>query len=338
MSRHPAAWRGTELLEREDWEVRLSSAELEELERAGENADGDRLTLPTLAPTLERIQDRLEVGSGATRIRALPTNRWGEELSERIFHGLALHLGTPVSQSATGEVVFQVRDEGFAENDPRFRGPSSSKRLRFHTDRCDVIAFLCLKAARAGGETYVVSSMALHEEMRARHPELIAVLEEAYVYLRHTVDTGNELPFVRMPIFSHHEGHFAANLLRVLIERADRDPALPDMTVEQRAALDALDGLAEDPSLHVRFDLEPGDLLLLNNWVTFHRRGAFQDGADKRHLLRIWLSVPNSRPLDPRFREHFGATEAGALRGGMRPKATVATEGRDRRDAAERNR
>ena len=83
----------------------------------------------------------------------------------------------------------------------------------------------------------------------------------------------------------------------------------------------ALDTLAEDPALHVSLRLEPGDVLLLNNWTTFHRRSAFADASDPtagRQLLRIWLSVPNSRPIAPCFREHFGATAGGALRGGMR--------------------
>ena len=63
--------------------------------------------------------------------------------------------------------------------------------------------------------------------------------------------------------------------------------------------------------------------MLLNNWVTFHRRTAFEDWDEpsrKRHILRAWLSVPNSRPLDPLFKDNYGATEAGAIRGGMRPK------------------
>ena len=70
-----------------------------------------------------------------------------------------------------------------------------------------------------------------------------------------------------------------------------------------------------------RFFLERGDLLFLNNWTTLHRRTEFEDHDTpelKRHLLRVWLSVPNSRPIDPLFVDNFGATEAGAIRGGMR--------------------
>ena len=45
--------------------------------------------------------------------------------------------------------------------------------------------------------------------------------------------------------------------------------------------------------------------------------------AARRQLMRLWLSVLNSQPLDPGFREHFGASEAGALRGGMRESRRV---------------
>jgi hypothetical protein len=74
--------------------------------------------------------------------------------------------------------------------------------------------------------------------------------------------------------------------------------------------------------MHVTFRQVEGDILLLNNWVTLHRRSAFEDHQElerRRHLLRIWLSVPNSRPLDPAFEANYGATAAGAIRGGMRP-------------------
>ena len=61
---------------------------------------------------------------------------------------------------------------------------------------------------------------------------------------------------------------------------------------------------------------QPGDILFLNNWMTFHRRAEFEDYDEpekKRHLLRIWLSVPNSRPIHPLFQDNYGATEAGAV-------------------------
>ncbi len=273
------------------------------------------------------MRTALETGSGAVLLRGLPFQRWGESLSTRAFWALAALIGVPVSQSAQGERLFHVRDHGHAADDPRFRGPASRQRLSFHTDRCDVIAFACLQQARDGGDNFIVSSMALYEELRTRQPEVLRLLCQPFPYLRHTVDTGNTRPFCLLPVFSEQDGHFAAHFLRVLIDRADRATDAPTLTPSQRDALDALEALAEDPALHVRLRLEPGDVLLLNNWTTLHRRSAFTDAvapAERRHLLRIWLSMPDSRPIAACFEDHFGATAAGALRGGMRPVAQPA--------------
>ncbi len=169
----------------------------------------------------------------------------------------------------------------------------------------------------------MVSSVALYEALRREQPDVLTVLCEPFPYLRHTVDQGNALPFCGLPVFSERDGWFGAHFLRVLIDRADRAPEAPSLTARQREALDALETLAEDPALHVRFRLEAGDILLLNNWITFHRRSAFIDQGvpnARRHLLRIWLSMANSRPIAECFGDHFGATAAGALRGGMRPR------------------
>ncbi|MBT4667862.1 MAG: TauD/TfdA family dioxygenase, partial [Opitutae bacterium] len=94
---------------------------------------------------------------------------------------------------------------------------------------------------------------------------------------------------------------------------------------KQREALDFLEETAERDDLRVRFRQEPGDVLFLNNWVTFHRRTAFEDWPElerRRHLLRVWLSTPNSRPLDEAFKTNYGSVEAGSIRGGMSPEAT----------------
>ncbi len=69
------------------------------------------------------MQESLEHGSGATLIRGLPVDDLSEDDARRMFWGLACHLGTPVSQSATGERIFSVRDANLPADDPRSRGP-----------------------------------------------------------------------------------------------------------------------------------------------------------------------------------------------------------------------
>ena len=316
------AWRSKELFEREGRAQVLSPADANALQifaertadRDPESITRDEAKLPELANLAARLSHELEQGSGAVLLRGLP-------IDERAFWALTLQLGTPVSQSTEGRRLFHVRDAGYQPGDLRYRGPMSNKRLSFHTDRCDVIAFLCIQPAAEGGETFVVSSLALRDELRRRAPAVVETLSLPYPYLRHTVDHGNQRPYCELPVFSERDGFFGAHFLRVLIDRAAKSPDAPSLTDEQRAALDTLEALAEDPTMHASFRMEPGDVLLLNNWITFHRRSEFVDSPEpalKRHLLRLWLSMDNSRPIDPRFVDHFGAVEAGVLRGGMR--------------------
>lgn len=301
IEQHPALWNGEELAARPDW-IRSFADEAGAAELA------------------QSIQHDLETGSGACMLRGYPLSG-DEEADKAAFLTFCEGIGTPVSQSAGGHLVFSVRDAGLQSDDPRARGPNTRKKLTFHADRCDVIAFLCLQPAAEGGENDVVSSMLLYNEILRARPDLLALLMEPFYVARHTVDLGNENPWCRQPVFSFTEGHFACNLLRVLIDRAAAMEQLPDLTPAQVEALDLVQTLAEDPSRHHRFRLAKGDVLFLNNWVTLHRRTAFVDAeapALKRHILRVWLSVPNSRPLDPLFLDNYGAVTAGALRGGMR--------------------
>jgi len=238
---------------------------------------------------------------------------------------MAVHLGTPVSQSPRGERIFSVRDAGLKEGDPRARGPNTRKRLTFHTDRADVVGFLCLQQARSGGDNDIASSMAVYNEILRTRPDLLQVLMEPFYYLRHTVDHGNDRPWCRQPVFSFRDEHFACCLLRVLIERAHQHEDLPDLTAAQVEALDLVESIADSDEYRVRFRQEPGDLIWLNNWLVLHKRQAFEDWQEperRRHILRLWLSMPNSRPLDPMFIDNFGAVEAGAIRGGMKAQPT----------------
>lgn len=319
----PAAWRGEELFSRPDWLYELTDADRDELDRVVR----EDAPLRNLGVHLDRVQHTLEHGSGAHLIRGLRVDDYSEDEIRRIFWSIATRLGTPVSQSASGEQIFCVRDEGYQIGQAEARGPNTRKSLSFHTDRCDVIAFLCVRQARQGGDNQIVSSVTVWEEIRQRRSDLAMLLTRPFYLARHNVDAGNEQPWCQQPIFSWHQGHFAGSYLRVLIDRAYAMPELPEMTEREREALDFVDEVASDPSLHVTFRQQPGDMLFLNNWVTFHRRDAFsdddneavRDGSGGRLLFRIWLAVPNSRPLAPEFEANYGSTEAGAVRGGMRP-------------------
>lgn len=336
--RGDGVWTAAELPARPEWNHRLDDTERGELtallDRCEDGPDGPTVDsrplestaasdfdLPTLSRRLATIREQLEHGAGAVRMHGFPLEGLDGSRARALYWAMAVHLGTPVSQSARGERIFSVRDAGFRDDDPRSRGPNTRKRLSFHTDRADVVGFLCLQQAAEGGENEIASSMTVYNDIRARRPDLLRVLMDPFCYLRHTIDPENARPWCRLPVFSFRDDRFACCLLRVLIERAHAHPDLPDLTAAQIEALDLVESRAASDDRRVVFRQEAGDLIWMNNWTILHKRRAFTDHPDpasRRHILRLWLSMPNSRPLDPRFADHFGDVEAGAIRGGIR--------------------
>ena len=65
--------------------------------------------------------------------------------------------------------------------------------------------------------------------------------------------------------------------------------------------------------------LEAGDMQFVHNHTLLHDRTAFEDWAEperKRHLLRLWLSSPEARPLPEVWGQRYGSVQPG-LRGGV---------------------
>ncbi|HUG37885.1 MAG TPA: TauD/TfdA family dioxygenase, partial [Candidatus Limnocylindrales bacterium] len=102
------------------------------------------------------------------------------------------------------------------------------------------------------------------------------------------------------------------------VEAAQRVPGIPRMSAAQDEALDLLAEVAQE--LCYEMTLEPGDIQLLNNHVIYHGRTAYEDETapdTDRLLLRLWLSMPNSRALPDGFEVLWGSIEPGAPRGGI---------------------
>jgi len=73
-------------------------------------------------------------------------------------------------------------------------------------------------------------------------------------------------------------------------------------------------------------DFEPGDIQLLHNHQILHDRTGYVDWPDpprKRHLLRLWLSPPDGRPLPDCFAPRYGSVEIGRRGGILVPDATL---------------
>jgi hypothetical protein len=317
----PAAWQGATLLAQRDWIRPLGDAAVAEIDAAlahvrkrgldWRDLTADDFPLPTLSRTLAAIADELESGRGVVKLTGFPVARHDEPDLRALYYGVGCHLGTPVHQNGSRGLMRDIRDAGGTRVE-------SAEALRWHNDRTDVVGLLCVRKAQAGGVSRIVSAVAIHDAMLARRPDLLRALYLDYYRSTLGDEVGAETPYYPLPVFAQRDGHFTSHFSNTYIEQAQRLPEVPRLTGAQKDALAMLGDLAEE--LCFEMPLEPGDLQLLNNHVIYHGRTAFTDDAGSRQdrlLYRLWLSMPNSRPLPESHRVLWGSVEAGALRGGF---------------------
>jgi hypothetical protein len=222
-------------------------------------------------------------------------------------------------QNAAGHLLGHVKDLGRSSQDPNTRIYQTRERQTHHTDSCDVVGLLCLRAAKSGGLSNLVSSTTIFNEMRRRRPDLLLVLlERIETDRRGEVPEGSD-PYFSIPVFNWHEGLLSAIYQRQYIESARRFRGVAPFSPKQIEALNLFDELANDPALNLMMELQPGDMQFVHNHTILHDRTAFEDFPEpgrKRHLLRLWLAPPNARPLPEVFAERFGSVTPGD-RGGI---------------------
>jgi hypothetical protein len=327
-----SAWYGPDWTAREnEWLTNLSLNEIAELETAAERWMTAHKTetvetlivqdfiLPTMAPKLLELRQELIQGRGFALLRGLPVASYTEEESAIIFCGLGSHLGLARPQNARGDLLGHVRDMGMSSQDPNVRIYQTNERQTFHTDSSDVVGLLCLNTAKTGGLSLLVSSSTIFNEMREHRPDLLRLLMGPIATDRRGEVPMGMLPYYSIPVFNYYEGALTAIYQRQYIDSAQRFPDAPQLTTKHVEALNLFDELANRQELNFSMKLEKGDMQFVYNHTLLHDRTSFEDWPDpaqKRHLLRLWLSIPGDRPLPEVFASKFGTVEIGN-RGGI---------------------
>jgi hypothetical protein len=300
----PAAWRGAELAQSDEWTARLDAPSLEELDRAlsAARATGRPLAalrredfpLPTLAPVLAGFARELVDGRGFLLVRGLPVARWGDEGAALVFWGLGLHLGRPGAQNPQGDLLGHVVDTGEEAANPHVRRYRTAGDIAFHCDLADAVGLLCLRTARRGGASRITSSVSVHDELLRRRPDLVPRLYEPFL-LDVRDEQGSDRPaYVPVPPCRHARGRLRTFYHSDYFRSAQRFASAPRFTSEERALLDLYEEIADSPELRLDMHFEPGDVQLLSNHLVLHARTAYEDDPDparKRHLLRLWISL-----------------------------------------------
>ena len=310
----PAGWRGSALRESDAWIARLSAADEDEIVALARRlrATGkprEALTLEDADPgrlgdLLRGWREELSRGRGFVLVRGLPLDRLSPDDATLVYWALGLHLGKPVPQNLAGELLTDIRDTGADPNDPSTRLYRTRAEQDFHTDGADIIGLLCLHGARSGGESRIVSSVTVFNEVLRQRPDLAPVLFEDFCW--HYFEPGMEHPihFVR-PICAYRGGGLNTSFIPWYIRRAQELPEVPRMSEAQLEAIEIVERTANDPELYLDMDFLPGDVQLLKNSVILHKRTAYEDFAEperRRHLVRLWLTAVDFADGDEQLR------------------------------------
>jgi hypothetical protein len=328
----PSVWTGAEMRLREaEWTHRLSPTEIGEIEAsvAAVRQRGldlaeirrDDFPLPTLGPVLDQLCAEVVDGRGFVLLRGLPVEDRPIEQNATAYCGIGTYFGSARSQNAKGHLLGHVYDlrHGLSATNPHLRSYATNERQNFHIDRCDVVALLCLRRAKEGGLSTLVSSMTLHNVMAQRRPDLLARLYQAFPVDRRGEVPEGKAPFYEAPVFNSHDGWVSVLYSRLHIGSAQRFPEARRLTAADIEALDMLQELAADPELRLDMNFMPGDIQFLHNHTILHARSGYEDWPEperQRHLLRLWLAPACARPLPPVFAECYGGLTAGD-RGGI---------------------
>jgi len=313
------AWRGETLSRETSWIARLTDAEITDVEHALATAKASRkpleeigraeFPLSVMRARLEQALSDMYDGRGFVVLRGLPVARWSDDDTGLVFWGFGRYLGSPLYQNPQGELLGHVFDHGRTYGNIDVRGYETNAYLPYHTDAGDLVGLLCLRRSLEGGLSSIVSSVTVHNEILANHPEYLGLLYNGFHYIRREAAlTERGVSDKPIPVFGARDGVVSCRYIRNQINAGAVKRGVPLTTLEQ-AALDYLDECTRRPDLRLDMDLEPGDIQFINNYTTLHSRTGFVDGSEphqKRHMLRLWLKFPKPWPLGPEFPAHMG--------------------------------
>jgi alpha-ketoglutarate-dependent taurine dioxygenase len=246
-------------------------------------------------PTVRPVREALEQGRGFG-IFHMPLEGIPAEEAVAVYWLLGQMLGEPVAQNIDGVLLYDVRDTG-QQLAQGARFSVTNYESSFHTDNsfgeglADYVGLLCLRPARTGGVSQVVSGYTVRDCLSREAPDVLAVLSRQFHIDRRGGTRQGEAPTVRFPVLEENGGRLVFRYLRYWIEAGHTKAGVP-LSAEQVRALDVFDGVLARPELRAEFCLTAGDMFFINNRWILHNRTAFEDHPEpdrRRHLVRLWV-------------------------------------------------
>ena len=324
---NPSAWKGSVLDYRADGLRQLSGDEIDEidtalahLKRLGEvdfpAITVEKFPLPRFGAFLRDLGRVLRTGRGFLLLRGLPRERYSVDDLAKIYFGFGAYIGRPLPQSWHGELLGHVLD--ISDLETGVRGYNKGGSQRFHTDSCDVIGLMCVRAAISGGASRIASALAVHNEILATNPDHAQALYDGVPFRRMEQDAahGTGTLTKKISVYAREAEEVSVSLSAQYAIRAVQAGDAPADSLGM-AALEHLERVAASPDYYLDMNIGEGDIQFLNNRLLVHGRTGYedrQDVRDRRHMMRLWLRVNGWGPLPERQSNHSEADYQGWLR------------------------
>lgn len=258
--------------------------------------------LPRLADFGAALRQQLLAGRGLCWLRGLDAFAADEERRRLLFAALGCALGTPMLQYGR---LYPVVDRGASYRTESVPVSMTNAETCFHTDSSsvgvvpDFVGLLCEEPSTHGGDSLVSNALRVHAELCREAPDVLALLQRPWT--RDVVTPGTEKTLAnlrknRFPVYadSDRPGGVLFRYMRYWIEVGQEKAGAP-LDATERKAFDALDALLARADHVVRFRLERGDALWVNNRVLAHNRTAYRDTpGNVRRLQRMWIEAPDA--------------------------------------------
>tara|TARA_Y100001960_G_scaffold293391_1_gene336369 strand:+ start:495 stop:1493 length:999 start_codon:yes stop_codon:yes gene_type:complete len=250
---------------------------------------------------IKGVRHRLDAGVGFVVLDRLSIEKFNKSELRAIYWVLSSLIARPVAQSFDGTLLYDVIDTG-KKKGPKVRADVTSAELDFHTDYSynrppRYFGLQALRTAKRGGRSGAVSLMTAHNEMRKRNPGLLERLYQPFWINRYSEHAPGELPASFHPVYEYDGSELVARFNPRNIY-AGYNIAGKELDAKGQEAIEALNGIMTETSMHVNFHLAAGQTVYFHNGRCAHCRTAYEDFDEperRRHMIRIFLRDDGAR-------------------------------------------
>jgi hypothetical protein len=258
-----------------------------------------------MAALAAKVRAALTEGYGFCLLRGMPGDRFTVDELKMFLLILGNHIGLIGPQESGPRSIGEVIDTG--PDMPKDFYYHRGGALPMHVDPVDVVGLMCVRAAKRGGESGIVSAMSVHNALLEERPDVLRLLYRGFHRLkRHSAkDRGlGRLTDEPVPVFAQIGA--AETICTFLTEAVQAGVRAGLITLDEaeQEAIDLMEQTAARPDLMLPMDLLAGDIQILNNRLILHNRFDYEDYPERekrRLMLRLWLTMPGWR----KYPEHI---------------------------------